>query len=188
MNSEPLIQKNGTPASPATARASSVLPVPGGPISSTPLGTWPPRRWNFSGLLRNSTIFLQLVLGALHVGHVVEGDRLFAFLVPLGRAFGETRQESAAQDLVTGTAEHHPHAREQQHRHHDVHCQHITRIVPRLGGTVILAQLFQQRLFQLGTVDRLGGNHGDELLRIMGEFALPFRFPSGLTGGTLNSP
>ena len=30
--------KNGTPASPATARASNVLPVPGGPTSSTPLG------------------------------------------------------------------------------------------------------------------------------------------------------
>jgi hypothetical protein len=29
--SAPEIEKNGTPASPATARASSVLPVPGGP-------------------------------------------------------------------------------------------------------------------------------------------------------------
>ena len=29
--SEPEIEKKGTPASPATARASSVLPVPGGP-------------------------------------------------------------------------------------------------------------------------------------------------------------
>src|SRR5919205_917481 len=30
--SDPLIEKNGTPASPATARASSVLPVPGGVV------------------------------------------------------------------------------------------------------------------------------------------------------------
>ena len=37
-NSEPEIEKNGTPASPATARARSVLPVPGGPTSRTPLG------------------------------------------------------------------------------------------------------------------------------------------------------
>ena len=29
--SEPEIEKNGTPASPATARANKVLPVPGGP-------------------------------------------------------------------------------------------------------------------------------------------------------------
>ena len=48
--------KNGTFASPAMARASSVLPVPGGPTSSTPLGILPPRRWNFCGSFRNSTI------------------------------------------------------------------------------------------------------------------------------------
>lgn len=36
-NSEPAAWKNGTPASPATALANSVLPVPGGPTSNTPL-------------------------------------------------------------------------------------------------------------------------------------------------------
>ena len=50
------MEKKGTPASPATALASSVLPVPGGPISSTPLGIRAPRALNFSGFLRNSTI------------------------------------------------------------------------------------------------------------------------------------
>ena len=40
--SEPDIVKNGTFASPATARASKVLPVPGGPTSRTPLGILPP--------------------------------------------------------------------------------------------------------------------------------------------------
>ena len=53
--SEPEMEKKGTPASPATARASRVLPVPGGPTSSTPLGMRPPRRVNFLGLERNST-------------------------------------------------------------------------------------------------------------------------------------
>ena len=42
--SEPLRLKNGTPASPATALASSVLPVPGAPTISTPFGIFPPRR------------------------------------------------------------------------------------------------------------------------------------------------
>ena len=56
MNSEALMEKNGTPDSPATARASRVLPVPGGPTSSTPRGTLPPRRWKRSGSLRNCTI------------------------------------------------------------------------------------------------------------------------------------
>ena len=50
------MEKNGTPASPATARASSVLPVPGGPYSSTPLGIRAPRAWNFFGFSRNSLI------------------------------------------------------------------------------------------------------------------------------------
>ena len=48
--------KNGTPASPATARASRVLPVPGGPNSSTPLGMRAPSCWNFLGFSRNSLI------------------------------------------------------------------------------------------------------------------------------------
>ena len=46
---------NGTPASPATALASSVLPVPGGPTSSTPLGIRAPTAVNRRGFLRNST-------------------------------------------------------------------------------------------------------------------------------------
>ena len=39
---------------PATARASSVFPVPGGPTSSTPEGGRAPSLVNFSGNLRNS--------------------------------------------------------------------------------------------------------------------------------------
>ena len=48
--------KNGTPASPATARARSVLPVPGGPKRRTPRGILPPRRVKRPGSRRNSTI------------------------------------------------------------------------------------------------------------------------------------
>ena len=48
--------KNGTPASPATARASRVLPVPGGPKSSTPLGMRAPMAWKRAGSWRNSLI------------------------------------------------------------------------------------------------------------------------------------
>ena len=54
--SEPEIEKNGTPASPATARASNVLPVPGGPNSRTPLGIFAPMAWNRSGSSRKSRI------------------------------------------------------------------------------------------------------------------------------------
>ena len=53
--SEPEILKKGTPASPATALASRVFPVPGGPTKSTPLGIFPPMSVYFSGVLRKST-------------------------------------------------------------------------------------------------------------------------------------
>ena len=52
---DPVTEKNGTCASPATARASSVLPVPGGPTMRTPRGTTAPTRVYRSGFLRKST-------------------------------------------------------------------------------------------------------------------------------------
>ena len=36
--SDPLMEKKGTPASPAIARARRVFPVPGAPTSRTPFG------------------------------------------------------------------------------------------------------------------------------------------------------
>jgi hypothetical protein len=50
------MEKNGTSASPATARASSVLPVPGWPDGSTPCGICAPSLRYRSGLRRKSTI------------------------------------------------------------------------------------------------------------------------------------
>ena len=58
MKSEPLTDMNGTPASPATARASRVLPVPGGPTRSTPLGILAPISLKRAGVLRKSTTSL----------------------------------------------------------------------------------------------------------------------------------
>ena len=55
MKSEPVTDRKGTSASPATALAISVLPVPGGPTSSTPLGTLAPISENFSVSRRKST-------------------------------------------------------------------------------------------------------------------------------------
>ena len=54
--SDPEMLKNGTPASPATAFARRVLPVPGGPTSKTPLGIFAPSLLNFSGDFKNSFI------------------------------------------------------------------------------------------------------------------------------------
>ena len=54
--SEPLIEKNGAPASPATAFANNVFPVPGGPTSNAPLGILPPNSVYFCGFFKKSTI------------------------------------------------------------------------------------------------------------------------------------
>ena len=62
--SDPEMEKNGTLASPAMALASSVLPVPGGPTSSAPLGMRPPRRWYFLGFFRKSTSSISSALAS----------------------------------------------------------------------------------------------------------------------------
>ena len=54
--SEPLRLKKGTCASPATALANRVLPVPGGPTNNAPFGIFPPRLVYFLGFFRKSTI------------------------------------------------------------------------------------------------------------------------------------
>mmetsp|Transcript_70803 Transcript_70803/g.195575 ORF Transcript_70803/g.195575 Transcript_70803/m.195575 type:complete len:289 (+) Transcript_70803:3263-4129(+) len=56
MNSDADDWMNGTPDSPAKAFAIKVLPVPGGPVSSTPLGILAPTFTKRSGALRKSTI------------------------------------------------------------------------------------------------------------------------------------
>ena len=50
------MEKKGTPASPATARASRVLPEPGGPTKRTPFGMRAPSRLYSFGFLRKRTI------------------------------------------------------------------------------------------------------------------------------------
>ena len=54
--SDPEMEKNGTPASPATAFARSVLPVPGGPTRITPFGILAPTSVYFFGFFKKSTI------------------------------------------------------------------------------------------------------------------------------------
>mmetsp|Transcript_11168 Transcript_11168/g.15726 ORF Transcript_11168/g.15726 Transcript_11168/m.15726 type:complete len:223 (-) Transcript_11168:583-1251(-) len=54
-NSDPEIDIKGTPASPATAFAKRVFPVPGGPSKITPLGIRQPFLSYASGCLRKST-------------------------------------------------------------------------------------------------------------------------------------
>ena len=84
--SEPEMEKNGTPASPATARPSSVLPVPGGPTSSAPLGIRPPSRWNFLGERRKSMTSCSSTLASSQPAtssKVISGRSMFTSLALL---------------------------------------------------------------------------------------------------------
>ena len=60
----PLRLKKGTWASPATAFASNVLPVPGGPISKAPFGILPPNAVYFFGFFKKSTISITSTLAS----------------------------------------------------------------------------------------------------------------------------
>mmetsp|Transcript_4198 Transcript_4198/g.17758 ORF Transcript_4198/g.17758 Transcript_4198/m.17758 type:complete len:300 (+) Transcript_4198:1431-2330(+) len=63
-NSDADLAKNLTLASPATARARRVFPVPGGPERRTPLGMCAPMLANLPGLLRYSTTSLSSSLAS----------------------------------------------------------------------------------------------------------------------------
>ena len=58
MKSEPDTEKKGTLASPATARAISVFPVPGGPTNKMPFGIRAPMALYLSGLFKKETTSL----------------------------------------------------------------------------------------------------------------------------------
>ena len=81
--SEPEIVKNGTLASPATALASKVFPVPGGPTINIPRGIFPPTFMNFAGSLRKSTSSLTSSFASSHPATSVK----FVFTCPPSRSF-----------------------------------------------------------------------------------------------------
>ena len=75
-NSEPEIEKNGTPASPATARARSVLPVPGGPDEEDAARDARAEGVELLGELQELDDFLELGLGLVDARDVGEGHDL----------------------------------------------------------------------------------------------------------------
>ena len=63
-NSDPEMEKKGTFASPATALASMVFPVPGGPTRRMPFGMEAPISLYLPGSWRYSTISVRLSLAS----------------------------------------------------------------------------------------------------------------------------
>ena len=117
-NSEPEIEKNGTPASPATARASSVLPVPGGPTSRMPFGMRAPSRPIGFRIPQEGDDLLQLELGLVDAGDVREGHLGVGLDIDLGARLADRHQ--AAEPLASGDAakQHGPDQVEDEGRQH----------------------------------------------------------------------
>mmetsp|Transcript_31288 Transcript_31288/g.77513 ORF Transcript_31288/g.77513 Transcript_31288/m.77513 type:complete len:204 (-) Transcript_31288:853-1464(-) len=86
MKSDPDMEKKGTPASPATALANKVLPVPGGPTRSAPFGILAPRCSYFLGLLRKSTNSMISCLASFKPATSANLTFDFMSLVPAGKA------------------------------------------------------------------------------------------------------
>ena len=85
-NSEPEMEKKGTPASPATARASKVFPVPGGPMRKTPFGILAPTATNFFGLLKKSTTSISSSFASASRRRHRRRSRPFLSFFPYSRA------------------------------------------------------------------------------------------------------
>src|SRR5579871_2556046 len=143
--SEPEIVKNGTLASPAIARASSVLPVPGEPTSSTPLGILPPSRWNFCGSFRYSTISSSSCLASSMPATSSKVMR---------PTFAKAHRAAAA--ALHLAHEKDPHADQQQHREpRDQHAEQRGHIVVNRGGGDS-DPLVDQPADKAGIVGRIG--------------------------------
>src|SRR5438046_10493862 len=110
--SEPEIEKKGTPASPAMARARSVFPVPGAPTSSTPFGMRPPSLELFR-VLQEGDDLLELLLGLVDARHVVEGDLVRVLGEQLGAALPEGHRLAAAHLHLAHEED--PHADQEEH-------------------------------------------------------------------------
>ena len=100
-NSEPLMLKKGTFASPATAFARRVLPVPGGPPEAPLWGSSRPASGICRGL-QELHDFLELFLGLIDPRDVGEGDLRLALREELGLALGEGHDPLPRPHLLHG--------------------------------------------------------------------------------------
>mmetsp|Transcript_7670 Transcript_7670/g.11167 ORF Transcript_7670/g.11167 Transcript_7670/m.11167 type:complete len:219 (-) Transcript_7670:1190-1846(-) len=93
MKSDPEIEKNGTAASPATAFASKVFPVPGGPHNNAPFGIFAPSLVNLEPSCKKSTNSIISFFASAHpatslkVTFTSSLPTFFALLFPILKTF-----------------------------------------------------------------------------------------------------
>ena len=144
-NSDAAMEKNGTSASPATARASRVLPVPGGPESSTPCGMRPPSLLVLLGVAQEVDDLGELGLGLLDAGDVLERHLVARRLVaPRARA-----PELAQHVLhVAGPAREKDEQDDQQERGPEAEEQVEMNGVPVSSGLAFTTTFFSCSVFE----------------------------------------
>ena len=145
--SEPEMVKNGTLASPATARAISVLPVPGGPTSSTPRGMLAAEPLELAGIAQEFDDLLQVLLGLVDAGDVLEGDAAVRLGQKLGAALAEAQRLAAgALHLARQEDPHADQRDERQPRHQQRHePRHAVALRPRGDRHALAVEALDQR-------------------------------------------
>src|ERR1700734_2365778 len=93
--SEPEMVKNGTLASPAMGRASNVLPVAGGPNKGPAPGIAPAEPLEFCRIAQKFDDLLQIELGFVDAGDILEGDAAMRLGEELGAALAEAGRLAA---------------------------------------------------------------------------------------------
>ena len=147
--------KNGTLASPATARAISVLPVPGRADQQRAARDAAAKPLEFLRIAQELDDLLQVGLGLVDAGHVLERDAA----VPLGQQLGLRLAEAhgAAAARLHLAHEEDPHADQQQHREPvDQHAQDRGHVLLGRPGRDLHALLVQP-LDEVGVLGRDGG-------------------------------
>ena len=117
-NSDPEMEKNGTLASPATARASNVLPVPGRPDQQNAFRNSRTETAIGFRVAQERHNFLELEFRFVHSGYVLERHLGIGLNIDLGAGLSDRHQ--AAEPLPLGDApkQHHPDQVEDDGRQH----------------------------------------------------------------------
>ncbi len=146
--------KKGTLASPAMARASSVLPVPGGPTRSAPRGMRAAELLELLRIAQELDDLLQIFLRLVDAGDVVEGHAAVALGQKLRLGLAEAHGAAAARLHLAHEED--PHGDQEQHGEPgDQHAEQRGHVLlRRLGGD--LHALLVQLVDQVGVVRRIG--------------------------------
>jgi hypothetical protein len=127
----------------------------------------PPSFWNFCGSRRNSTISLQVFLGFVDAGDVLEGDAALRLVEQLGLRLAEAHRLAGA--ALHLTDEEHPDANDEKHRQPiEQHAEQRHAVVGLGVGRVdvVLAEQRPQR--------RVVARHHRGKRRVVAQLALGF--------------